>query len=138
MKSKNKVKKKKLTKSRTTKTFFSFFVFPGSVEERHKIYEEVWEKFPKGLVPRRLPLSFLTGNSQNASQKLLGFIFISPFHDLCAGEQFRECLDRYLRLNFSKGCPPVFTTLKSLYSNPDKVTPLFSRSNLSAADGERP
>ncbi|KAF6738637.1 N-alpha-acetyltransferase 15, NatA auxiliary subunit [Oryzias melastigma] len=70
---------------------------PGSVEERHKIYEEVWEKFPKGLVPRRLPLSFLTG------------------------EQFRECLDRYLRLNFSKGCPPVFTTLKSLYSNPDKV-----------------
>uniref|UniRef100_A0A8C7XDM9 N-alpha-acetyltransferase 15, NatA auxiliary subunit n=1 Tax=Oryzias sinensis TaxID=183150 RepID=A0A8C7XDM9_9TELE len=70
---------------------------PSSVEERHKIYEEVWEKFPKGLVPRRLPLSFLTG------------------------EQFRECLDRYLRLNFSKGCPPVFTTLKSLYCNPDKV-----------------
>lgn len=38
-----------------------FVAFPGSVEERHKIYEEVWEKFPKGLVPRRLPLGFLTG-----------------------------------------------------------------------------
>uniref|UniRef100_A0A8C7XE66 N-alpha-acetyltransferase 15, NatA auxiliary subunit n=1 Tax=Oryzias sinensis TaxID=183150 RepID=A0A8C7XE66_9TELE len=43
---------------------------PSSVEERHKIYEEVWEKFPKGLVPRRLPLSFLTGNSQKASSKV--------------------------------------------------------------------
>ena len=33
----------------------------GTVEERQKIYEEVWVKFPKGLVPRRLPLTFLTG-----------------------------------------------------------------------------
>uniref|UniRef100_A0A8C7XDW1 N-alpha-acetyltransferase 15, NatA auxiliary subunit n=1 Tax=Oryzias sinensis TaxID=183150 RepID=A0A8C7XDW1_9TELE len=65
---------------------------PSSVEERHKIYEEVWEKFPKGLVPRRLPLSFLTG------------------------EQFRECLDRYLRLNFSKGCPPVTALFSGMRS----------------------
>lgn len=70
---------------------------PSSVEERLKIYEETWEKFPKGLVPRRLPLNFLSG------------------------EKFRECLDRYLRMNFSKGCPPVFTTLKSLYSDKEKV-----------------
>uniref|UniRef100_A0A8C2WJU4 N-alpha-acetyltransferase 15, NatA auxiliary subunit n=1 Tax=Cyclopterus lumpus TaxID=8103 RepID=A0A8C2WJU4_CYCLU len=67
-------------------------------EERQKIYEDAWEKFPKGLVPRRLPLNFLSG------------------------EKFRECLDRYLRLNFSKGCPPVFTTLKSLYNNKEKVS----------------
>uniref|UniRef100_A0A8C9YUD4 N-alpha-acetyltransferase 15, NatA auxiliary subunit n=1 Tax=Sander lucioperca TaxID=283035 RepID=A0A8C9YUD4_SANLU len=66
-------------------------------KERQKIYEDAWEKFPKGLVPRRLPLNFLSG------------------------EKFRECLDRYLRLNFSKGCPPVFTTLKSLYNNKEKV-----------------
>ncbi|MCJ8733750.1 hypothetical protein PDJAM_G00227270 [Pangasius djambal] len=33
---------------------------PGSVEEKQQIYEDVWVKFPKGLVPRRLPLSFLT------------------------------------------------------------------------------
>uniref|UniRef100_A0A1A8C456 N(Alpha)-acetyltransferase 15, NatA auxiliary subunit n=2 Tax=Nothobranchius kadleci TaxID=1051664 RepID=A0A1A8C456_NOTKA len=70
---------------------------PGSVEEKLKIYEETWEKFPKGLVPRRLPLNFLSG------------------------EKFRECLDRYLRMNFSKGCPPVFTTLKSLYNDKEKV-----------------
>uniref|UniRef100_A0AAQ5X8U3 N-alpha-acetyltransferase 15, NatA auxiliary subunit a n=1 Tax=Amphiprion ocellaris TaxID=80972 RepID=A0AAQ5X8U3_AMPOC len=71
---------------------------PGSIEERQKIYEDSWVKFPKGLVPRRLPLSFLTG------------------------EKFRECLDSYLRMNFSKGCPPVFTTLKSLYTVKEKVT----------------
>lgn len=38
------------------------------------------------------------------------------------GEKFRECLDRYLRMNLSKGCPPVFTTLKSLYNDKEKVT----------------
>lgn len=42
---------------------------------------------------------------------------------LCPGEKFRECLDKYLRMNFSKGCPPVFTTLKSLYNNKEKVSP---------------
>ncbi|XP_023184528.1 N-alpha-acetyltransferase 15, NatA auxiliary subunit [Xiphophorus maculatus] len=71
---------------------------PGSVEEHQKIYEESWTKFPRGLVPRRLPLNFLTG------------------------EKFRECLDIYLRMNFTKGCPPVFTTLKSLYTDREKVT----------------
>ncbi|XP_061100999.1 N-alpha-acetyltransferase 15, NatA auxiliary subunit b [Conger conger] len=71
---------------------------PGSVEERQKIYEEAWVQYPKGLVPRRLPLNFLSG------------------------EKFRECLDKYLRMNFSKGCPPVFTTLKSLYHDKEKVS----------------
>ncbi|CAL8264380.1 unnamed protein product [Lota lota] len=70
---------------------------PGNVEERQKLYEETWVKFPKGLVPRRLPLTFLTG------------------------EKFRECLDYYLRMNLSKGCPPLFTTLKSLYTDKAKV-----------------
>uniref|UniRef100_A0A6I8NVK3 N-alpha-acetyltransferase 16, NatA auxiliary subunit n=1 Tax=Ornithorhynchus anatinus TaxID=9258 RepID=A0A6I8NVK3_ORNAN len=37
-------------------------------------------------------------------------------------EKFRELMDRFLRVNFSKGCPPLFTTLKSLYYNPEKVT----------------
>ncbi|XP_033869221.1 N-alpha-acetyltransferase 15, NatA auxiliary subunit [Acipenser ruthenus] len=71
---------------------------PANVEEKQKIYEESWVKYPKGLVPRRLPLNFLSG------------------------EKFRECLDKYLRLNFSKGCPPVFTTLKSLYHDKEKVS----------------
>ncbi|XP_015462487.2 N-alpha-acetyltransferase 15, NatA auxiliary subunit b isoform X1 [Astyanax mexicanus] len=69
----------------------------ATTEEKLKIYEEAWAKYPKGLVPRRLPLNFLTG------------------------EKFRECLDKYLRMNFSKGCPPVFTTLKPLYLDKDKV-----------------
>ncbi|CAL1613805.1 unnamed protein product [Knipowitschia caucasica] len=71
---------------------------PSSIEDRFKIYEEAWVTFPKGLIPRRLPLSFLNG------------------------EKFCECLDSYLRMNFSKGCPPVFTTLKSLYADKDKVS----------------
>uniref|UniRef100_A0A8C9VDN2 N-alpha-acetyltransferase 15, NatA auxiliary subunit n=1 Tax=Scleropages formosus TaxID=113540 RepID=A0A8C9VDN2_SCLFO len=71
---------------------------PASIEEKQKIYEDTWEKFPKALVPRRLPLNYLSG------------------------EKFRECLDRYLRMNFSKGCPPVFTTLKSLYHDKEKVS----------------
>lgn len=71
---------------------------PASMEGRLKIYEEAWMKYPKGLVPRRLPLNFLVG------------------------EKLRECLDRYLRMNFSKGCPPVFNTLRSLYNDPEKVS----------------
>lgn len=70
---------------------------PASVQEKLKIYEESWTKYPKGLLPRRLPLNFLTG------------------------AKFRECLDKYLRMNFSKGCPPVFNTLRSLYSDKEKV-----------------
>lgn len=36
-------------------------VLSGSLEEQLKIYEDSWVKFPKGLVARRLPLNFLTG-----------------------------------------------------------------------------
>ncbi|MEQ2185420.1 hypothetical protein GOODEAATRI_017957, partial [Goodea atripinnis] len=47
----------------------------------------------------------------------------APFCSLDArlGEKFQECLDTYLRMNFTKGCPPVFTTLKSLYTDKEKV-----------------
>uniref|UniRef100_A0A4W3KJG4 N-alpha-acetyltransferase 15, NatA auxiliary subunit a n=1 Tax=Callorhinchus milii TaxID=7868 RepID=A0A4W3KJG4_CALMI len=71
---------------------------PVTVENRLGIYESAWTQYPKGLVPRRLPLNFLFG------------------------EKFREVLDKYLRINFSKGCPPVFTTLKSLYNVKEKVS----------------
>ncbi|XP_075865529.1 N-alpha-acetyltransferase 16, NatA auxiliary subunit isoform X4 [Microcebus murinus] len=37
-------------------------------------------------------------------------------------EKFRELMDKFLRVNFSKGCPPLFTTLKSLYCNTEKVS----------------
>lgn len=126
-----------------------YFFALGSVEERFKIYEEAWEKFPKGLVPRRLPLTFLSGLTSNAlhfksfihnqqintlpSTPLCIYLFWltvwqSGFYKYLyltyTGEKFRECLDRYLRMNFSKGCPPVFTTLKSLYNDKEKVTAL--------------
>ncbi|XP_045432359.1 N-alpha-acetyltransferase 15, NatA auxiliary subunit isoform X6 [Pipistrellus kuhlii] len=70
---------------------------PATMLERLKIYEEAWTKYPRGLVPRRLPLNFL------------------------CGEKFKECLDKFLRMNFSKGCPPVFNTLRSLYKDKEKV-----------------
>ncbi|KAI1238626.1 hypothetical protein IHE44_0013363 [Lamprotornis superbus] len=70
---------------------------PANMMERLKIYEEAWTKYPRGLVPRRLPLNFLSG------------------------EKFKECLDKFLRMNFSKGCPPVFNTLRSLYKDKEKV-----------------
>ncbi|XP_036310669.1 N-alpha-acetyltransferase 16, NatA auxiliary subunit isoform X7 [Pipistrellus kuhlii] len=37
-------------------------------------------------------------------------------------EKFRELMDTFLRVNFSKGCPPLFTTLKSLYYNTEKIS----------------
>uniref|UniRef100_A0A4W5JQ67 Uncharacterized protein n=1 Tax=Hucho hucho TaxID=62062 RepID=A0A4W5JQ67_9TELE len=47
---------------------------------------------------------------------------ICSLNVLFLGEKFRECLDRYLRMNFSKGCPPTFTTVKSLYNDKVKVS----------------
>ncbi|XP_074849390.1 N-alpha-acetyltransferase 15, NatA auxiliary subunit isoform X2 [Carettochelys insculpta] len=70
---------------------------PANMLERLKIYEEAWTKYPRGLVPRRLPLNFLSG------------------------EKLKECLDKFLRMNFSKGCPPIFNTLRSLYKDKEKV-----------------
>ncbi|KAL1780933.1 N-alpha-acetyltransferase 16, auxiliary subunit [Sigmodon hispidus] len=69
-----------------------------SVDERIQIYEEISEQHPRAVSPRRLPLNFVSG------------------------KKFRELMDKFLRLNFSKGCPPLFTTLKSLYCNTEKVS----------------
>ncbi|NXA12371.1 NAA16 acetyltransferase, partial [Sapayoa aenigma] len=71
---------------------------PSTLEERLQIYEEVSKRHPRAVSPRRLPLNFVSG------------------------EKFRELTDKFLRVNFSKGCPPLFTTLKSLYYNPEKVS----------------
>ncbi|XP_042541617.1 N-alpha-acetyltransferase 16, NatA auxiliary subunit isoform X3 [Dipodomys spectabilis] len=70
----------------------------GTLEERLQIYEEISQQHPRAIVPRRLPLNLVTG------------------------EKFREPVDKFLRANFSKGCPPLFTTLKSLYYNTEKVS----------------
>ncbi|XP_036613540.1 N-alpha-acetyltransferase 16, NatA auxiliary subunit isoform X3 [Trichosurus vulpecula] len=71
---------------------------PRTLEERLHIYEEISKRHPRALSPRRLPLNFVPG------------------------EKFRELMDKFLRVNFSKGCPPLFTTLKSLYYNTEKVS----------------
>ncbi|KAB0343128.1 hypothetical protein FD754_020054 [Muntiacus muntjak] len=68
----------------------------STLEERLQIYEDISKQHPRAISPRRLPLN------------------------LVPGEKFRELLDKFLRVNFSKGCPPLFTTLKSLYYSAEK------------------
>ncbi|KAK2492470.1 hypothetical protein MC885_014039 [Smutsia gigantea] len=70
----------------------------STLEERLQIYEEISKQHPRAISPRRLPLN------------------------LVPGEKFRELVDKFLRANFSKGCPPLFTTLKSLYYNAEKIS----------------
>ncbi|XP_014645437.1 PREDICTED: N-alpha-acetyltransferase 16, NatA auxiliary subunit isoform X4 [Ceratotherium simum simum] len=74
------------------------FLPHGTLEERLQIYEEISKQHPRAMSPRRLPLN------------------------LVPGEKFRELMDKFLRVNFSKGCPPLFTTLKSLYYNTEKIS----------------
>ncbi|XP_031216977.1 N-alpha-acetyltransferase 16, NatA auxiliary subunit isoform X2 [Mastomys coucha] len=69
-----------------------------SLDARLQIYEEISKQHPRAVSPRRLPLNFVPG------------------------KKFRELMDKFLRSNFSKGCPPLFTTLKSLYCNTEKVS----------------
>lgn len=69
-----------------------------SLDERLQIYEEISKQHPRAVSPRRLPLNFVPG------------------------KKFQELMDKFLRPNFSKGCPPLFTTLKSLYCNTEKVS----------------
>ncbi|XP_070236341.1 N-alpha-acetyltransferase 16, NatA auxiliary subunit isoform X7 [Bos indicus] len=70
----------------------------STLEERLQIYEDISKQHPRAISPRRLPLN------------------------LAPGEKFRELMDKFLRVNFSKGCPPLFTTLKSLYYNTEKIS----------------
>uniref|UniRef100_A0A8C2UMN1 N-alpha-acetyltransferase 16, NatA auxiliary subunit n=1 Tax=Chinchilla lanigera TaxID=34839 RepID=A0A8C2UMN1_CHILA len=37
-------------------------------------------------------------------------------------EKFRELMDKFLKANFNTGCPPLFTALKSLYYDAEKVS----------------
>lgn len=100
----------------------------GTMEKRLQIYEEVGNRHPKALSLKRLPLNFLTGMTFD----LMTLCDIPSFYATVeyfllppplsrSGELFREKIDKFLRTNFSKGCPPLFTTLKSLYSNPETV-----------------
>ncbi|KAM5278003.1 N-alpha-acetyltransferase 16, NatA auxiliary subunit isoform 5-T5 [Hipposideros larvatus] len=74
------------------------FLPHGTLEERLQLYEEISKQHPRAISPRRLPLN------------------------LVPGAKFRELMDKFLRVHFSKGCPPLFTTLKSLYYSTEKIS----------------
>lgn len=60
-------------------------------------YTKFSEKFPRAMPPRRLPLNY------------------------AAGEQFKILVDKYMRKALSKGVPPLFVDLRSLYVDKSKV-----------------
>ena len=67
-----------------------------TVEERHAIYLEYQEKFPRAQAPKRLPLNFLTGS------------------------ELETKLSAYVKAALRKGVPPLFVDLRPLYSDPAK------------------
>lgn len=60
------------------------------------LYASCSEQYPKSDAPRRIPLSFLTG------------------------EDFRKAADDYLRRMLGKGVPSTFNNIKALYSDRSK------------------
>ncbi|XP_066252632.1 N-alpha-acetyltransferase 15, NatA auxiliary subunit isoform X2 [Euwallacea similis] len=62
-----------------------------------EFYLKYAEKFPRAMPPKRLPLNYATG------------------------EQFRGLVDKYMRKALSKGVPPLFVDLRSLYKDSSKV-----------------
>ncbi|XP_018329943.1 N-alpha-acetyltransferase 15, NatA auxiliary subunit isoform X2 [Agrilus planipennis] len=60
-------------------------------------YLDLVEKYPKAMPPKRLPLNY------------------------AQGDQFRNLVDKYLRRGLTKGVPPLFVDLRSLYVDPLKV-----------------
>lgn len=67
-----------------------------SEKEKLECFKKFRELYPYALCPRRLPLN-------NAS-----------------GDEFRSLIDEYLRRGLRKGIPPLFVTIRALYSDPDK------------------
>ncbi|CAH1778361.1 unnamed protein product [Owenia fusiformis] len=69
-----------------------------SVDDRLKIYNDVLETYPRASAPKRLPINFTSGST------------------------FKKLVDTYLKKALIKGVPPLFVTLRSLYSDPEKVS----------------
>lgn len=66
-------------------------------DKRLNIYLIYRKKYPRSEAPRRLPLNIVSGQT------------------------FRELVDEYLRIALKKGVPPLFTNLRSLYEDKEKV-----------------
>lgn len=69
----------------------------GAVEECVNVYQELTERYPRALAPKRLPLN-VTG-----------------------GETFRKLGDTVMRQSLHKGVPPLFVSFRSLYKDPERV-----------------
>merc|ERR1719204_480309 len=65
--------------------------------ERLDMYLKYRKKYPHAETPRRSPLKF------------------------CTGDVFEKFADEYLRNALTKGVPPLFTNLRSLYDDSSKV-----------------
>ena len=75
----------------------SHFFFKAKPEERIEFYKKYAEKYTRSDVPRKAPLAFLENDS------------------------FKHSIDKYMQRAFSKGVPPLFKELKSLYKESPKV-----------------
>lgn len=71
-------------------------------EDIVNFYLECSEKYPRAMPPRRLPLNY------------------------AIGDQFRNLVDKYMRRSLSKGVPPLFVDLRSLYTDKSKVETIES------------
>ncbi|CAG9856558.1 unnamed protein product [Phyllotreta striolata] len=67
-----------------------------------KFYLTYAEKYPRAMPPRRLPLNYATG------------------------DDFRNLVDKYMRKALSKGVPPLFVDLRSLYADKSKADTIES------------
>jgi N-alpha-acetyltransferase 15/16, NatA auxiliary subunit len=61
------------------------------------LYSDFEKLYPKAMPPKRLPLNYATG------------------------DQFKMLVDKYLRKGLTKGVPPLFVDLRSLYNDPKKI-----------------
>jgi len=68
-----------------------------STEQRLELYKRFEEKFPRAILPRRLPLN------------------------CTSGEQFLSILRPYMESTLAKGVPPLFTDLRPLYKDSSKA-----------------
>ncbi|GFO47570.1 N-alpha-acetyltransferase 15, nata auxiliary subunit-like [Plakobranchus ocellatus] len=66
-------------------------------EERLNLYKEILEMHPRASMPKRLPLNFTTG------------------------DVFHKFIDEFLKKALRKGQPPLFVSIKSIYTDPCKV-----------------
>uniref|UniRef100_A0A4W5RJP6 N-alpha-acetyltransferase 15, NatA auxiliary subunit a n=1 Tax=Hucho hucho TaxID=62062 RepID=A0A4W5RJP6_9TELE len=96
-------------------------------EEATEVYRQLQERNPENWAYYQGLEKALKPDTSTLKRALwnTGGWGVEELHSLLvffSGEKFRECLDCYLRMNFSKGCPPVFTTLKSLYHDKEKLS----------------